>query len=284
MKPRLISGTVIQRRRCAFTVVELMVVGSVILVLVSILLPAVRSVRDKARRVTCSNNLVQIGIALHTYEMSFGVLPPGTIDGTSPVQNVGTGYHMSWTVQILPHNEQAQVFSQISFLTSAYSDENAAIREMIIPVYRCPDESFRGENARRRSSSYAGSTGGEDVPLSIDNRGVLFQNSSVGMTEINDGATNTIMVAEKRFNDLDPRKDLGWMSGTGATLRNTGIPINAAEPFSNPESTGGFGSHHPEGTLSLNVDGSVRYLSEAIDESVLKRLGNRDDVDYAGGF
>ncbi|MEO1980666.1 MAG: DUF1559 domain-containing protein, partial [Fuerstiella sp.] len=84
-----------------FTLIEMLVVITIIAILVALLLPAVQQAREAARRTQCKNNLVQLSIALHNYQSSFNCLPPGVVNETGPIQNVEEGYHMSWLVQTL---------------------------------------------------------------------------------------------------------------------------------------------------------------------------------------
>ncbi len=100
---------VVGRALRGFTLIELLVVIAIIAVLISMLLPAVQQAREAARRTQCKNNLMQIGLALHNYEMAFEILPPGCVNETGPIRNVEEGYHMSWIVQILPMLDQSNV-------------------------------------------------------------------------------------------------------------------------------------------------------------------------------
>lgn len=283
----LTSGRRLHFRR-GFTLIELLVVIAIIAILIALLLPAVQQAREAARRTQCKNNLMQLGIAMHTYEMAFEMMPSGTVNLTGPISNLEEGYHMSWLVQLLPAMEQAGLFGNINFNESVYAPVNAGPRATSIAAFQCPSDNRQSVGA----SNYAGCFGGDDVAINMTNNGLLFLNSGIGYQEIRDGASNTILAGEK----ILPAglKDLGWMSGTMATLRNTGVAINTGWDIGGPRATrsgsiaplpapsdtatSGYSSQHTGGAQFVFADGSVRFLSENIDLTTYSRLGNREDL------
>src|SRR6187551_3154541 len=96
-----------------FTLIELLVVIAIIAVLIALLLPAVQQAREAARRAQCKNNLRQIGLALHTYNSSLGVFPPGVLgnDGSVAARQSLT----TWMTQILPYVEQSALYNSYNF-------------------------------------------------------------------------------------------------------------------------------------------------------------------------
>jgi prepilin-type N-terminal cleavage/methylation domain-containing protein len=206
----------VQRRRIAFTLVELLVVIAIIGILVGLLLPAVQAAREAARRMSCSNNLVQIGVALHNYEMAHRVLPPGTVDAKGPIVHLPVGFHHSWIVQILPMMDEQVAYKAMDHSQSVYAKANFPVRAHDIRPLSCPST-----YGPRLQSNYAGVHDSREVPIDVNNNGVLFLNSSVGFEDVTDGISYTLFVGEK---DIDPT-ELGWVSGTRATLRNMGSMI-----------------------------------------------------------
>jgi len=302
--------------RAGFTLVELLVVIAIIGILIALLLPAVQAAREAARRTQCVNNLVQLSIALRNYESSHEVLPPGTIDATSPVQSTPQGYHMSWLVQILPYIEQPNAFKHIDFSVGVYDQKNQQVRAISIDLFNCPSDSAT-PGSLLGPNNYAGCHHDVEAPIADDNNGAFILNRALRYEDMEDGSSQTIFIGEKPLDELgapgSPR-DLGWMSGTRATLRNTGTapngtpriglrpgalpappaqwppvegsgyqpaPAPGAAPPANAIRTGlwvgGFGSEHPGGCNHAFGDGSVRFVSNNISLPVYQQLGHRAD-------
>ena len=139
-----------QQTRRAFTLVELLVVITIIGILISLLLPAVQAAREAARRAQCANQLKQIGLALHNYAQANKVFPPGAISGTNDSHGVftastdvwtnaaaGDGAHgTSWMLRILPYMELNNMFARWDFRTSVTNNTTTAVQE--IKGFYCP--------------------------------------------------------------------------------------------------------------------------------------------------
>jgi prepilin-type N-terminal cleavage/methylation domain-containing protein/prepilin-type processing-associated H-X9-DG protein len=283
----------------AFTLVELLVVIAIIGILVALLLPAVQAAREAARRMSCVNNVSQLALAIQNYEMAFGSYPPGTIDEKGPIVNIASGYHHNWMSQILPYIEESNTYQHIDFGVGVYDEANAEPRKVRISIYSCPSDAEGGEEVSQ--SDYAGCHNDTAAPIDTDNRGIFFLNSAIRYEDIKDGTSHTLFIGEKY---MPGKEDLGWMSGTRSTLRNTGTPINSSLPeyrsayrfqgpgMGGPEDevegedqqdqdprlvVGGFASRHPGGANFAFGDGSVRYLSDTLDPHTFELFGNRAD-------
>lgn len=268
-----------------FTLVELLVVVAIIGILVGMLLPAVQQVREAARRTSCLNNLTQLGLAMHNHEFSFGHLPPGVIDKKGPIQNVaGAGLHVSWTIHLLRFLEQNGVADNFDISLGTYAPPNAPARAMIMYPLNCPSQSLVQDTTLAAGlSHYAGCHHSVEAPIDADNDGLLFLNSAINYSEIYDGSSNTILVGEF----IAEGSDLGWCSGTRATLRNTGEILGqqdwnnkyAGNAVANMKNTyvGGFSSMHPGVSNFLFADGSVHSISVNIESTIYGNLGNRSD-------
>ncbi len=294
------------RHRTGFTLVELLVVIAIIGVLVALLLPAVQAAREAARRMQCVNNLCQLSLAVQNYELTFRTYPPGTVNDTGPIQNVPEGYHHNWLTQLLPYIEEQVVYNHVDFAVGVYDDRNLPARQVPIAVLTCPSDVARDDSLGW--TSYAGCHHDVEAPINTDNCGVFFLNSSVRALDVSDGLSHTLFISEKLLDprdERDPRDeegqpDLGYMSGTRSTLRNTGTPINAAlkreslamypgqipldeedaqdaAPVDPKLFVGGFSSRHAGGVNAAFGDSSVRFLSQSIDLPVLQQLANRAD-------
>ena len=273
----------------AFTLVELLVVIAIIGVMVAMTIPAMQASREVARRAQCQVNLAQLMLALDNYQNTFESLPSGVLNPDGPIKSESKGRHQSWLVPLLPYLDQRNAYRMVDLSASVYDPANAVIRGYWPSQFVCPSE----PNEVRGASSYAGCHHDVEAPIAEDNRGVLFLNSHVMRDDIPDGLSRTIFVAEKRAEFYD----LGWMSGTRATLRNTGltpndpvsdaaalIPPPAPKPDDDPKvvaaaltRVGGFASPHPSGLLVGFGDASVKFVPDTIDLQVWQQLGNRAD-------
>jgi prepilin-type processing-associated H-X9-DG protein/prepilin-type N-terminal cleavage/methylation domain-containing protein len=206
------------RKRVAFTLVELLVVIAIIGILVGLLLPAVQAAREAARRCQCSNNMAQLGLAVHHFEFNREYLPAGVTHDKGPIRNEPIGQHLSWTVSLLPYLEQHNTYEKIDQKLGAYAIENFEAAHARIPMFLCPSNSYFPSSEENGTCHYAGCHHDVEAPIDSDNHGILFLNSRLRYSEILDGGSNTILIGEK----LVDEKELGWLSGTRATLRNTG--------------------------------------------------------------
>jgi hypothetical protein len=196
---------------------------------------------------------------------------------------------MSWAVQVLPYLDQQNAFRLIDFSVGVYDPKNEAVRKLLIATYVCPsDFRFALENGIA-STNFAAVHHEAEAPIDHENHGAFVLNLAVPLDSVTDGTSNTLFIGEKALqSDV-----LGWMSGTRATLRNTGSPINhnlsslrnqfpldGAGPNSAPvaaDHVGGFSSHHSGGAHFVLGDGAVRFLNQNIGQSLLQRLANRSD-------
>ncbi|MCA9028396.1 MAG: DUF1559 domain-containing protein [Planctomycetaceae bacterium] len=305
-------------RRYGFTLVELLVVSAIISILVALLLPAVQQSREAARRTQCKNNIRQLALALQTYHDQFEMFPAGTVNADGPIRNETSGYHHNWVIALLPHLGENPLFESIDPKVSVYDLANREARRTRLSLLLCPSDPARdhasvtGERLEPLLTNYAGCHHSVEAPIDVDNNGVLYLNSFLRISAIEDGTSKTIAIGEiKRAMD-----DLGWASGTRATLRNCGLSINDTPggmayylqdsppqaqqtgpthtsfqnqqqllpPERQNEFVGGFGSHHTGGMHSALADGSVRFLSENINPTVYERLGDRADHELLEPF
>jgi prepilin-type N-terminal cleavage/methylation domain-containing protein len=267
--------------RAGFTLVELLVVIAIIGIIVATMLPVLNATNEAARRMQCRDNLIQIGMALQDYTAYYQVFPPGTTASAGPVQNLPNDLHHSWLVRLLPQLDKPGLYEAIDFQQSIYSDANATARGVAVAEFLCASDPVDGVNPP--PSNYAGSHHHQEDPIDETNMGVLFLHSAIGFDQLTDGRGQTMVAGEKIWT----QNDLGWASGTSATLRNTGHPLLPRPPDPQKETketeippalfVGGFRSRHPTCVNFLFADGAVQSLDTQTDQKVLQTLANRAD-------
>lgn len=314
-----------------FTLIEVMVVILVICILLGVLIPALNSVREAARRGTCLNNLAQIGIALQTYHDIHQAFPAAyqTRIGGDPFMGApdpvtrDTGPGWGFLTQILPELDQANLYHSFNLKLPCWSVANSTSARISVGTYLCPsvlDKSttfdVKGTNgATLATFSYshyvsnagradAWSAGVDDLSTIPAVDGPFYRNSVIGIADIQDGTTHTILVGERRPSTGDatwvgvvPGAILCSRAGAGAvgpggavaSCRSAGALVGAhsgPSPFESPSvvclpngalnHADSMASGHPGGSNVLFGDGSVRVVQAAIAPAIWVALSTRN--------
>jgi len=297
-----------------FTLVELLVVITIIGILISLLLPAVQAAREAARRMQCCNNLKQISLAVLNYEAANGTFPISIAHFDEGTTAVGTG--MSWMIGILPYLENQSLFDALDIRGACQEGKgimnpvNWPYIKKTIPAYMCPSDSpqkltktnvWEAVPATLEFAvmNYAGVMGSNSW-----GEGTLFASAScssschdyiyyhktscsgsfwrhsvlapVTMASFKDGASNTTIIGEV-LPDYDDFKY--WALGNG-TYAGTCPPLNyfpptGYDPWGDWSSLNGFRSRHAGGGEFAWADGHVSFINETIDRDAYRYLSTR---------
>jgi prepilin-type processing-associated H-X9-DG protein len=208
--------------------------------LAGLLLPAVQASREAARRMSCSNNLKQIALALHNYHDEHGSFPPAYATDANGNPTV------SWRVILLPYLGQQSLYDQIDITQPWDAPANAALLNTQVPLYICPSSA----DADRVNTNYMVVTGQE----------TLFPGEqTLRFADVVDGLSNTIAVVEV------VGQEVHWASPEDLDYDSLVMALNTQQ-------IGQMGSRHPGGIQVAFADGSVRFLSNTIDSEVLRAL------------
>ena len=264
------------RCRSGIALVELLVVIAIIGVLVAILLPAVQAAREAARRAECQNHLRQIGVALLVYHDAHGQLPIGCIDKRVPRTNPN-GRQLAWSAGILPHLEEQTLWRRIDFSAPYDSAANAAAAATIVAVYLCPsavrlaagregamvsNTLAAGGAYRAAAIDYGGIYGAAQVSPAAN--GVFLYDRAVKISEITDGTSHTLALAEDTGRGWT--QDGEWINGEN--IYDVSNPINMQQHNE-------IWSDHPGGAMALWCDGGATMLAETIKLPVLRAICTR---------
>jgi prepilin-type processing-associated H-X9-DG protein len=219
----------------------LLLVGiAVIGILIALLLPAIQAAREAARRAACTNNLTQIGLAMHSYHDVCGCFPPAYIPDES-----GRPKH-SWRVLLLPHLGEQALYERYDFSESWDGPHNLALTHMMPAVYNCPSNAGGGNS----NTSY----------VLLVGPGTLSDGpTATKLSQIRDGPANTIMLVEVG------RSGLNWLQPSDCDLKAGGLQISGVAGQ-------GIRSDHPGVVNALFCDGAVRSISTPLDPRALEAM------------
>ncbi|ADG66688.1 protein of unknown function DUF1559 [Planctopirus limnophila DSM 3776] len=336
-------------RKSGFTLIELLVVIAIIAILIALLLPAVQQAREAARRTQCRNNLKQLGLALHNYHDNALVFPPGHIGFNNATTPSFQGF--AWSTMILPFVDQAPLYNVLANRFSSSVPYSTAVTPVVptaaevaavattFPAMRCPSDvgsnlvNATAISGTAASATYANAVGRSNYPgvtgvwlngttwdgletaqanWTVANfRGIFAENSRVGIRDMTDGTSNSIVVGERcspatetagtngmaswvscfdrgtqagrssAYGDAAQRINVNVASGTVVSTAGATVAITANGPRGQNSA---FSSLHTGGAHFLLGDGTVKFISENIDITIYRNLARVNDGNVIGEF
>jgi prepilin-type N-terminal cleavage/methylation domain-containing protein/prepilin-type processing-associated H-X9-DG protein len=290
--------------RRAFTLVELLVVIAIIATLVGLLLPAVQSAREAARRAQCTNNLKQAGLALHNFHETRLRLPEGWLaDSTSGDGDGDEGVGWGWASRILPFVEEDATSKNI-VITSSISAASPTVLGKVMPGFLCPSDGAAGlptfnigaeggacdhktPDANPSSpavivarTNYVGMFGTNDAEAeSFKGNGMFFANSRMPLRHVTDGLSKTIMVGE-RDSSIGGSLWIGMFEGKCEAIVRV-VAVGDHPPNGDPAARHfeDVMSRHAGGATVVFADGHCDFIAESIATNVYQALCTRKGAD-----
>lgn len=285
--------TELRRERHAFTLVELLVVIAIIGILIGMLLPAVQSVREAARRTDCANKLRQMALAAHNYESALERFPAGHEHNLGIATSDPDSFGWGWRYHILPFVEQENLQDLFVYESSFIEEDNPLHATEIIATFLCPSDpdlsnelNRIGANISMSMSNYVGNGGSfEDsfIPSLGDRHdGVLTRtlnqrHNGVKLGKITDGTSNTFFGGETlKYGFIwDPTtfggtRNEGWAARTLTQVRTGHGEFNPSDDASDAVKRNSYASNHTGGANFSMCDGSTRFIGDTIDHNRLE--------------
>ena len=306
-----------------FTLVELLVVITIIGILIALLLPAVQAAREAARRMSCLNNFKQLGLAAHNFHATNGYFPPSCTPGKTPSGKRNCWHGWSWLAQLLPYHEQGNLYPLLNIRDGSALDETAnhvLARDTAVPIFLCPSyagpkyrnvqqksealTNYKALAATHKGSLYVNSQGMPMTPGYPGDHpdGALYPDAKTRVADIRDGTSNTVIACE-----TVEQYYARWMSGWASMLVGLpdGVTFSPCGCYYTPDSGAytlmqedydarpymadrdykyGPASHHPGVVNHLFADGSVHGVSNNVDAGLYMYLITRDGGDPSNAF